>query len=1022
MPQYDGAIRIDTSIITKNIRPKVQEIVKSLEEIGKDAEKAREKLDLLDQAGVSHTSEEYKAARAELQKYVDSYKDSMYKIAEYGQGVSDTLQFDTSKIDAAREKLESLDASGIDKSSKEYKSAERDLNHLIDAHEQYQEIIDEFDSYTRTAFEGFKELRNETEKYINISDTQSEKTDENSQHLNILRINVEEYAKALKELHDQGKFYGDEDFNEVYIAWKNAEDAVKAYKSELNKQTESGQAKIAEQEAKAAEKREAAQRRIEEQAEKALQKENARIQKESENEAKLQAKTAEREAKIRAMAAEEQRLAQIRENAVVSNQRIVQTVERIRQLEQEIADLKKINVTEGHEDYDSRLRELSTLKAEVRNYTANINKTKDSYKKLGSIAQRAFAVTQNAISKTVSGIKKFSGFVKSAFSRLNRSAGKSKGMLGSLASRFKGLALSLLIFNQISKAFNAMASGIKEGFSNLYKENQKFKNSIDSLKASANTLKNAFATAFKPLVDIAIPYIQKAIDYLTILADKFAQILAAITGQKTYTKAIKQTTAAIKEQTKAQNKQLSSLDKLNNLTTSSTGSSSESGSGTMFEESVPISLESLNISEWIKDMWENSDFTEMGEFLGNHLKNGLDSINWEETKEKAQNVAKDLASLINGFVQTEGLPESLGKTIGNAVNTGVAAAKTFFEETEFDELGKSVALTANAAMEETNWEELAETISLGIESALDMAIGFLDEFDWEKFTESIEEFLTGIDWGGIFGRLGLLLLELLRGAFTIGNKLGADMTSALADFFRSIGWDSVAGFFDGLSEKIKKQGERVKLMFQIIIDWVKEKLGIHSPSTVFSDIGKNLVQGLMNGLAGLKEKVLKIFNSVKNAVKTPINMILGFVESLANGIIKAINFAIGALNNLSITVPDWLKYVPGLSDIAGKKFGFNIPELEQVSIPRLATGTVVPPNREFMAVLGDNKREPEIVSPVSTMKQAVLDAILEAGGIGTQGGETNLHLTVECEGYQLISLIQKLDREYYKQAQRHILA
>lgn len=248
------------------------------------------------------------------------------------------------------------------------------------------------------------------------------------------------------------------------------------------------------------------------------------------------------------------------------------------------------------------------------------------------------------------------------------------------------------------------------------------------------------------------------------------------------------------------------------------------------------------------------------------------------------------------------------------------------------------------------------------------------------------------------------------------------MTSALADFFRSIGWDSVAGFFDGLSEKIKKQGERVKLMFQIIIDWVKEKLGIHSPSTVFSDIGKNLVQGLMNGLAGLKEKVLKIFNSVKNAVKTPINMILGFVESLANGIIKAINFAIGALNNLSITVPDWLKYVPGLSDIAGKKFGFNIPELEQVSIPRLATGTVVPPNREFMAVLGDNKREPEIVSPVSTMKQAVLDAILEAGGIGTQGGETNLHLTVECEGYQLISLIQKLDREYYKQAQRHILA
>ena len=53
MAQYDGSIRIDTSIITKNVRPKVQEIVKSLEEIGKDAEKAREKLDLLDKGGRS---------------------------------------------------------------------------------------------------------------------------------------------------------------------------------------------------------------------------------------------------------------------------------------------------------------------------------------------------------------------------------------------------------------------------------------------------------------------------------------------------------------------------------------------------------------------------------------------------------------------------------------------------------------------------------------------------------------------------------------------------------------------------------------------------------------------------------------------------------------------------------------------------------------------------------------------------------------------------------------------------------
>lgn len=49
-------------------------------------------------------------------------------------------------------------------------------------------------------------------------------------------------------------------------------------------------------------------------------------------------------------------------------------------------------------------------------------------------------------------------------------------------------------------------------------------------------------------------------------------------------------------------------------------------------------------------------------------------------------------------------------------------------------------------------------------------------------------------------------------------------------------------------------------------------------------------------------------------------------------------------------------------------------------MPRLATGTVVPPRAgEFAAILGDNKKEPEVVSPLSTMKQALKEALAEAG-------------------------------------------
>ena len=50
-------------------------------------------------------------------------------------------------------------------------------------------------------------------------------------------------------------------------------------------------------------------------------------------------------------------------------------------------------------------------------------------------------------------------------------------------------------------------------------------------------------------------------------------------------------------------------------------------------------------------------------------------------------------------------------------------------------------------------------------------------------------------------------------------------------------------------------------------------------------------------------------------------------------------------------------------------------------MPRLATGTVVPANYgEYAAILGDNTREPEIVSPLSTMEQAMENVLARRGG------------------------------------------
>ncbi len=114
-----------------------------------------------------------------------------------------------------------------------------------------------------------------------------------------------------------------------------------------------------------------------------------------------------------------------------------------------------------------------------------------------------------------------------------------------------------------------------------------------------------------------------------------------------------------------------------------------------------------------------------------------------------------------------------------------------------------------------------------------------------------------------------------------------------------------------------------------------------------------------------------------------INGMLSGVESFVNFFIKGINKIIEAINSISFEMPDWL---------GGERVGFNLKTINEITLPRLpmlASGTVVPANfGEFRAILGDNKREPEVVSPLSTIKQAVAEVV-------GSGGETVIYLILD---------------------------
>ncbi len=376
-------------------------------------------------------------------------------------------------------------------------------------------------------------------------------------------------------------------------------------------------------------------------------------------EARLQSMTQKRDLlnyKVQAGIEEERMIADIKANATVKDQKLVDLLERRRQLLAQIKDFEKAGLTEGYKEYDNALSDLSdvqgqingirdmrnaaaqarasyvslgesvrqagrimarglvdipitTVKAGVRGLVSSFQKlggvvrnvASSAFRMLGNAIKSALSKTGSLIGNMISKLKTLGSTAKKSFGSVNKSAKKSTGIFSNFSSRRKGIVSSLLIFNWITKAFNAVVNSIKEGFSNLYKDNESFKSSVNNLRASVLTLKNAFAAAFRPLVDVAIPYIQMASDKLTELLNKVGQFTAAITGQKTYTKAIKQSAEAFNEAAKAASGYLSPLDEINKYSDGKSKEEDENQFGQMFEE-LPVDQKFLDMAEKVKDV------------------------------------------------------------------------------------------------------------------------------------------------------------------------------------------------------------------------------------------------------------------------------------------------------------------------------------------------------------------------------------------------------------------------------------
>ncbi len=217
-------------------------------------------------------------------------------------------------------------------------------------------------------------------------------------------------------------------------------------------------------------------------------------------------------------------------------------------------------------------------------------------------------------------------------------------------------------------------------------------------------------------------------------------------------------------------------------------------------------------------------------------------------------------------------------------------------------------------------------------------------------------------------------------------------------------WDNtLSPVFSKVISVIGKIGELVLTVWnnflKPVVDWL---VGVLTPiikgvlgtvknvlDTIFKIIG-DVVGGVLDALGGLLDFIIGVFtgdwekawNGIKNFFKGIWNGIIGIVNGAVNLVIDILNALWSGLYYVLAQIINSVgSIVKGIGSLFGQDWGWSIPtqapQIPKLQIPRLATGAVIPPNSEFLAVLGDQRKGRNLEAPESLIRKIVRE---ESGG------------------------------------------
>lgn len=688
----------------------------------------------------------------------------------------------------------------------------------------------------------------------------------------------------------------------------------------------------------------------------------------------------------------------------------------------DVAKAKLEYMKSGQEFFtsDSILGQEKNVSALQKEFDAAADKLDKANEKIRETERRLNAAKEKAadLQKQVAGAQKSAQALAPTTKALSPAAEKAEKSFNKLVGRIKGLAKRVFIFTIITAALRK----IKQYMWSAIQTNDDAMNAVARLKGELRTLA-------QPIVNIAIPAFTALAKIITYTLTGASRLLSLLFGS-TYS-ASKKAAKSLNDQqnaiegvgsaAKKASKYLAPFDELNTISGNDAGGGSESGGNAVnFDSDIGSGVNA------VMALMTGIALLAIGAILtfSGHVGVGIAmmvagaltvygvyaSDGGEAAKTLVETGLSKILIAIGPMIAilgvvlmlTGNIPWGLGLLIA-----GIALFAVGEVAENWDLLGTNlVGALANMLIDISPYIALFGAVLLFVPGQQALGIGLIIAgialfavgevgAKWELLGTNLTSALTKIfseisPYIAVFG----LLLAMVPGMMAVGIGMIVAGSAMFAFSVIAPNWDSITQALRGPLGKTLAMigGFLVVLGLMLVFSGVGIPLGIG----MLLAGGVSLAAAIAPNWDFIRDKIKNVWQKIKefwNSYIAPVftaawwlNLGKTIMNGLISGIERGINWVLGGVSDM----------VNGITGILNKIPGVNIGRVNwgNVHIPRLAQGAVIPANREFLAVLGDQKHGTNIEAPLDTIKQAVAEVL-------GQGSDRPITIIVQMDGKEM---------------------